>query len=193
MKKVLSQLGIWILGVCWMVPEHFPPWTAFHTEFPAFFATALIGFVLVKERAIDTTQTEISVLTSFFFLALLANKLNGQYYGDALVGVIYIGLVCISIKWGGLVGEKSETLFSIQVFLVFVSIIVSFQAISQQLDITREFGDWILEPLPNGRARANLGQPNQAATTLVMGLVAAFGLHAANRINTAVVVITDCP
>ncbi|WNO05569.1 PglL family O-oligosaccharyltransferase [Rhodoferax mekongensis] len=188
MKIFLSKLSFWVLGLCWLIPDHFPPWTAYHTEFPAFAAVALIGIALVFRNAVDTTRGEACVFALIFIVTIVSQIFTKQYLGDVLVGIVYLGLVCISVKWHRLDAKNLTTLYHLQLLLVWVSIAVSFQVISQQLNITSEFGDLILEPLPNGRARANLGQSNQAATTLVLGVIAALGLQARGKICVATII-----
>lgn len=190
-KNILSGLSFFILAICWLIPDHFPPWTAYHTEAPAFAAIALIGIALIQYKNIKISQAEVYLIV--LLLAFSARPLffHEQYTGDALVGVAYIGLISIAHKWIQIESVATKVYHSVQLFLIWVAIVVSFQVLCQQLQISTEFGDLILEPLSNGRARANLGQPNQAATSIVLGAVAVLALNARKQLSVASTILVQ--
>lgn len=174
---VANALALLILFLCWVVPDHFPPWTAFHTEAPAFVA-AVIGIGGNWRRSASTFKLPIC-LGVLFVLALTAViqglTFQSVFLGDVLVVIAYIGTVACAWLWGfQWQKEKShaEVLESLCVLLIFASLISTFQILSQWFQVELAMNDWVLEGLPNGRPRANVGQPNQAATLLLMGSVA---------------------
>jgi len=75
---------------------------------------------------------------------------------------------------------------SISVLLVVAAMLTAFQVFAQWLQVEVAFNGWVLEGLRNGRPRANVGQPNQAATILLMGSVGAAVLRHRMRIGESV-------
>lgn len=188
MNNVLHGLALALLGISWLVPHHLPPWWAFHSEAPAFAATVLIALLLAFKNP------PLRVRTVTWILAGLVACAGGQwalglisYAGDAWIVACYMGALLFAWHWvDGLEGDTapSRLLTQLQVLLVVVGLCVALQTMAQTLAVHTAFGDWILEPLPGGRARGNLGQPNQAATTLVLAATAAAGLFAVRYLSS---------
>lgn len=112
------------------------------------------------------------------------------YGGDAWVAAAYILVFAIAWLWAHQWVRfelRHNLLDAIAVFLVCVGLGTTFQLLAQWLHVESGFSDWVLDALPTGRARANLGQPNQAATAVVMATIAAGFLYARGQINLVVV------
>lgn len=188
---MLNAAVLIILSCCWLIPEHLPPWYAFHTETPAFVAS-IVGLVACVWRAPPSMRIPNGFAWSAVLLAsVFVQWTTGRvvYGGDAWVATTYLLVFTFAWLWAyqwSLSEESSEVLTAISLFLVFVGLATAFQIFLQWLQVTQLFAGWVLDPLPNGRPRANLGQPNQAATTLVMAMVASALLCARNRIGYGV-------
>jgi O-antigen ligase len=173
-----NALALAILLLSWVVPDHFPPWTAFHTEVPAFVA-AVIGVGGNWRRGGEAVKLPFGVFVLLLLvLTAVFQWLTFQltFFGDLLVVIAYIGTIACAWVWG-YQWQKRESqgavLEPLCYLLIFASLISTFQLLSQWLQVEWAMNDWVLEGLRNGRPRANVGQPNQAATLLLMGSVAA--------------------
>lgn len=187
----MSYLILAVLAVCWITPDHYPPWTAFHTEVAGFCA-AVLALLASFHWSARTVRVPAAVL---FVLSLGASAWI-QYWtglllygGDAFVVSIYLASFAAAWLWGYqwvATSQKQDLIVCASVFLLFVGLVTAFQIAVQWLQIENEFAGWIVEGLRNGRPRANVGQPNQAATILMMGSVGAFVLRHRLRISSAV-------
>jgi O-antigen ligase len=188
---MLNAAVLLFLSGCWLIPEHLPPWYAFHTEAPAFVASVIGLLAMLRSR---TSPIELPI--SLGWCGILVVIVGGQWAtgrmafgGDAWVAVAYICVFVAAWLWGQhWVREEGvqDVLVAISLLLVFVGLATSLQLFVQWLQVDQMFGGWILDPLPKGRPRANLGQSNQAATTIVMAMVAAAVLFARQRIGLSV-------
>ena len=186
----VSMLPIILVGCSWLVPDHIAPWTSFHTEVPAFFAVLLMCYIYWR-----SSQQELKVSVAVWPLLLLIASPWIQwglghlcYVGDAVIASLY--LTAFTLAWvfghhGAQINKQTQWSLVEQISLVvlFVGLVVALQIFVQWLKIEVYFHGWILEGLPMGRMRANIGQPNQAATTVLMAIVAAAVLFCSRRLG----------
>lgn len=186
----VSMIPIILVGCSWLVPDHIAPWTSFHTEVPAFFAVLLMYYIYWR-----SSQQELKVSVAAWPLLLLIASPWIQwglghlsYVGDAVIASLY--LTAFTLAWffghhGVQINKQTQWSLVEQISLVvlFVGLVVSLQIFVQWLKIEVYFRGWILEGLPTGRMRANVGQPNQAATTVLMAIVAAVVLFCSKRLG----------
>lgn len=187
---MINLLALFILAACWVVPDHFPPWTAFHTEAPAFVAAALALVVVLRWN-----RHRLALPSAVVFLVVLGGTAAVQwafgqisYGGDAVVVIAYLGALISAWLWGHswiLNRRKVDLLTCVCVLLLAAGLLTAFQVLTQWLQVEYAMNDWVLEGLRGGRPRANVGQPNQAATALMMATVAAAVLCHRRRIGTA--------
>jgi O-antigen ligase len=191
MNHKLYPLGLFVLSMCWLVSEHFPPWYAFHTEVPAF-AAVFIGLVASISQRLSSFRIPSGVAGVAALLAVVGVQWASGlmvYGGDAWVAVAYVAVFGLAWLWAYnwvYAGSKQIVLVAICYCLICIALVTSLQVFAQWLQVDQWFDGWVLERLPQGRPRANLGQPNQAATTLVMAMVAAGALFAHQRISYGV-------
>ncbi len=188
----MNRLILLILALCWFVPDHFPPWTSFHTEAPAFLLSALILLASWRGRA-ATIDIPLAVSFPFAlaFIALIQWACGMLIFGgDALVVCMYLATFSAAWFWGyHWVAHGSPTddlLDSVSLLLLLVGLVSAFQVLAQWLHVEDVFNGWVLDGLVNGRPRGNVGQPNQAATILMMGSVGAAVLRLRRRIRASV-------
>lgn len=194
MRSILHLLSLGFLAMSWLVPHHLPPWTAYHTEAPAFFAAALVAVALLVSNTKVRFESIPIVAVGLALLAWIqwATGLV-SYAGDAWVATAYCGLFTIAWYWSDFTqvkGGAGEFIKHLQVVLLGVGLLVAFQLLSQALLIHDQFGDLILEPIPGGRSRANVGQPNQAATTIVLAIISGCALHAQKVVRGPILAVT---
>ena len=187
----MNGLLLLVLAFCWIVPDHFPPWTAFHTEVPAFIAAALALAACWRWNRLSIKLPAacllMAAMTSVAFLQWATGQL--VHGGDALVASVYIVTLASSWLWGYqwvAISQKVDLIWATSVFLVLIALLAAFQVFAQWLRVEMVFDGWVLDGLRNGRPRANVGQPNQAATILLMGAVGAAVLRHRMRIGSPV-------
>jgi len=180
-----------ILSFCWITPDHIPPWFAFHSEAPAFAASGLCLLAIALRRA-SFTATPVAVwwCTILGMMMVLQWAIGRvSYGGDVWVVVAYLMVFVSACLWAfnWVKTEGSSTLLNaFGFFLISVGLVTSFQLLAQWLQVDGLFAGWVLDMLPKGRPRANLGQPNQAATTIVLAMVATAVLLYRRRIGYGV-------
>lgn len=190
-KIILNAAVLLVLALCWVVADHFPPWLAFHTEMPAFAASSIALLACIVP-----SRQKVPVPAGVVLCLLMAASAGVQwacglitYGGDVWVAAAYILVFAIAWLWAHQWVRfelRYNLLNAVAVFLVCVGLATTFQLLMQWLHVESGFSDWVLDALPNGRARANLGQPNQAATTVVMATIAAGFLCARGQIHLTV-------
>lgn len=188
---VMNYLILVVLAVCWVTPDHYPPWTAFHTEAAGFCAS-----VLALLASFQWSARTVKVPAAVLLVLLLGASAWIQYWagilfyaGDAVVVSIYLASFAAAWLWGYqwvATCQKQDLIEYASGFLLFVGLVTAFQIAVQWLQLESEFAGWVVEGLRSGRPRANVGQPNQAATILMMGSVGVFVLRHRQRIGSAV-------
>lgn len=171
-----------LLLVSWVVPDHFPPWLSFHSELPSFIAAYLaLGLSLYGGGRVVKLPS-FTALTLALAISVVCQWLFGMipYGGDALLVLVY--LITFWAAWLGghrlvLMGRGSQMLEGICSFLAAAGFLTAFQVLAQWLQLESAMHGWVIDGLLNGRPRGNVGQPNHAATVLLMGVVGAVVLR----------------
>jgi hypothetical protein len=131
----------------------------------------------------------------FYIGALLSTvafqKLLGQitFAGDAWVATVYIILVASGWFWGYQWTKQSgisSVLTTIAYFFLAIGLITSLQIFVQWLKIEANFNGLILGAVEGSTPRANIGQPNQAATTVMLAVISTALLYTRRNISLIV-------
>lgn len=170
-----------LLCLGWLVPEHFPPWLAFHGEAPAF-AGLVAAFTLVWWKSRDTRywnfgpgQLILAALVAVAALQYLWGQL--EFAGDLWLTCAYIGGLLFAWTMGRhWATEPKTTQFdaveTLALGFALGATVSALMAITQALGQEEVWGRLLMSAKHIPRALANLGQPNQLATLLLMGVVA---------------------
>jgi hypothetical protein len=122
---------------------------------------------------------------------VVLQSLLGQiaFAGDAWVAAIYIVLVASAWFWGYQWTKQSgisSVLTAIAYFFLAIGLITSLQIFIQWLKIEANFNGLILAAIERSAPRANIGQPNQAATTVMLAVASTAILYARRNISLTV-------
>jgi hypothetical protein len=186
---------LWALGLAigWLLPNHTPPWIAFHVDawIAWFFLTAALVLVS-RTRALFSVPREA-------LGALLVAAIPGLQYalgllpyaGMAWIATVFLlGFACAIIF--GSAWEKNQPdvgvnalFFAIGVASVGSVAIQLYQWLGLNID---SFEMWFLA-VPDNRPFGNLAQPNQLATLLVWGLIATAWAVTKNKLSRPVAVL----
>ena len=180
----LQCLGCFFILV-WLLPNHYPPWPAFHND--AFAAAVLLlaaGVVshITAARQVAWHWQTVVVLSCLFIP--LAQYLTGQivWFGTAWINMAYLlGLACamtLGAHWERYApGRCGDFLFASIVVAGLLSMLIG---LCQWLDINvSEF--WVLKT--DGRPVANLSQANQTATLYVLSALGCLWLFRRKKIS----------
>ena len=205
--------GALLLVLSWLTSEHFLPWVSWHAEVLAFAATFMValGLTVTGLRSARTFRIRLPLLVvPFAFLGTIAlvQVLAGTltFRGDAIAFCFYmaLGIACVVLGFN----TGSQPALSIEpvkparwdppswIALAFVagSIASVIVALAQVFELW-EHSAWVLRMPELRRPGANVGQPNQLASLLVMGVASVAYLHVSGRLGrtlAALLVLVLC-
>lgn len=170
----LALVAAILLVVVGFNADHFPPWTSFHAEVPAFAASAslLVAAALRGDRLRVTSAV-------WLLLALIASAWVQfgaglvPYAGDAWIATAYLLVLAAAWLWGygsARSDQPQQASFIVAVVLILLGLLASWQVMAQWLNVVESFGGWVFGAV-YGRPAGNFGQPNQTATLLLMASV----------------------
>lgn len=184
---ILTLVALALLLISWLQPLHILPWVSWHSEVLVFFGVLMLalGGTLVRRGDTDGTSGNIALPLSFLLWPGLTGLVTLQWFagqisygGDALVLSLYFALAAFA--WGlgyaagrlqSPTGEKPlaamlEALAWTFLTGAMASVMI---ALVQAFDVWPNVS-WISRMTELRRPGGNLGQPNQLATLLLMGL-----------------------
>lgn len=189
-------MGYFFLVAAWLLPNHYPPWVNFHSEFLAFVGLALLCFAHIKRLNATLAIPQISLA-----VLLLAAIPCPQYMadhvffaGDAFISTFYVISFAVAIALGYLQcrqnnGNTGVGWLGPSHVLLVAALTSAFLAVLQWLSLTESFAIFVTPTDIGDRAMANLGQPNQLGTLLLMGLLALALLFELRKISLLLLVI----
>lgn len=165
--------GMPLIGLGWLVPNHYYPWLAFHTDSWVAVGLAILAVVVWLRTPGSVAWHQITIVAAALML------LPGIQYavgllplaGQAWIGVAYMAGLLWALLTGAQwerarEGQVADALF---VAIVFAALVSAGLAMHQWLAIGGQ-DIWILS-MGGSRAHANLAQPNQLATLLIWGIL----------------------
>ena len=183
-------LSFGLVAVClaWLLPGHYPPWSAFEQQFVAAVGCGLIviGAWVQNRRSADAMP--LPWLAS----AVLATALvpwfqwgSGQirFFQDALVSSSYLVAFALCMA-GGAVWVKQpdrRLLNGLQAAVVTAGIVSMGLALVQWLELGPVA--YVADMLPGGRPFANIAQPNQLCSLFALALIATLWAFELGRIR----------
>lgn len=186
--------ALWVVAAAlpWLSPIHGEPWTAFYSE--ALAAAAMLPIALWAVLRMRDGWALDRVAAALLALALvpLAQALFGMYVfaGEAWLVALYLASTALV----ALVARRAEE----QSPLRLADVLFASLAVAALLSAGLALYQWLeLDGLSNivhfglrqGRAFANLGQPNNLATLLCWGLIAIWWAHARAKVGGPVAIL----
>lgn len=192
-----------ILGLSWLVPLHFPPWVSWHSEILSFFTALLLAwhgvFSTVKKDRQGVISLPVTVwpLVALAFIAVIQGATGLiSFWGDVSVFGLYVALCVISLILGFASNPQAQSLRTeahdgssrnlALTFLAFTLTVGAFAsavvAFVQVFDLW-EHASWINRMPQLRRPGGNLGQPNQLATLLLMGVASLLFLYESGKLK----------
>lgn len=202
--QLYAVLMLLLMGASWLVPVHFLPWVSWHSEFLAFLSMFLLAwFGLVQQLRQGGGSDVVAVPGAAFVfmgLALIAivQALTGliNFSGDALIFNLYMVLCAMGLTLGFTAGKHLQrpaprlvicdgqtALMALAATLLtggVASVIVAFVQVMDVWDGV----SWIARMPQLRRPGGNMGQPNQLATLILMGLASLIFLYESSKLST---------
>lgn len=184
-----------LLGLSFLIPNHYSPWTSFHGELAAAAAMCL-GFLAVwvsdwRDRArgvVPVSAIAVGALAAIPALQYLLGLVS--FSGDAWVASLYLLGFAASIWMGhhfASTPDASRWCGWLAIAAVSVGIISVGIALAQWFRVGLNY--LAMEMPLGGRPYANLAQPNLLATLLVLSLLGALALYEVRRIGFGTLVL----
>ncbi len=175
--SVLELFGLILIGVAWLVTDHYLPWLCAYNDSVA--AVALLCLLAPTVSRLRSSQPR-QVPMVFWALVAVAcipwlQWAGGQlaFFDDATLGSVYVlGLalaVLCGFEWAHRDGPGSA--IRMATVLLVGAAVSAVIALMQALELGT-LGIWTLPLNAGGRAGANLAQPNNLATLLSLGALA---------------------
>ena len=179
LSSVTNIFGLLFFAMAWLSFDHYRPWVNFHAE-----AMAILGVGLLLVHRYITAAGNAYVLP---VVAIWAGAVAlipwaqtifsaDLFVGDALVLSFYLlsfaGAICLGYGYVRHAVNKPHDLSVIFYLLWFVALVSAAIGLLQSLGLQEPLGMYVVQTGFNDRARGNLGQPNQLATLMLIGIAA---------------------
>lgn len=196
MPKAQSISSIWllvwsvVLALGWLLPNHYRPWTLFHSEaWVAFVLMAILPWAVLRAPArfsCDAFVVAVLAAAAIPFIQLAFGQI--AYFGHAWISSLYLLGLAASIL-AGYFWERSNSAKLIDMLCLAIgmaSLFSVFLQLYQWLELDG-LGIWLTESAVS-RPSANLGQPNHLATLLLWGTLAVFWAWVRSATGAAVAI-----
>jgi O-antigen ligase len=178
-KSRIFSFGLAVFLFAWLVTNHFRPWLAFHSELLALLALVCM-FVsrLIDESVVAIPRISYWVAFAGFLPLLQYDIPINIFAGDILLACFYLFALFMAIIIGYVPFTANNSANTISRWIhiahaVWIAALLSAMiGLVQWLNLADGLGIWAMQTDIGARAAGNLGQPNQLATLLLMGIVA---------------------
>lgn len=172
----IGSLGFWMLA--WLLPNHYPPWVVFENEACAVIALllALLALQLRAEASLKLPSRVLYWIVVFAGVIALQGLFEQISRQQAVMGLFFLTLLALSYILGSQVyvraTEDSQRWEALACTFVLMTTLLSAGVVLVQLFGLEHAYPGYVAPRGSFRYFGNLGQPNNQATFLVMGLIA---------------------
>jgi O-antigen ligase len=185
-----------LFALAWLLPNHYPPWTNFHSDLITFTALGCLALSLFKHSRTSFSVPAISIASMLLVVVPWLQLAAGLVFfaGDAFISAFYAAGFAIAIILGYSCSQQhlssgtSAWLLPAHALLAAAGL-SALLAILQWLSLTDSFATFVAVTDIGDRAMANLGQPNQLGTLLLMGLAALVLLFELFKISRVLLIL----
>ncbi len=171
--------GLLFFTLSWLAHDHYRPWVNFHSELLAFVGLLwLLASVLLRSRG-PVIMPQPAIWIAFAILVPWFQYATGISFfaGDALLSSLYLSGLLAAVFVGYSLSRTESThltygLTGLMHCLWIAALISAAIGLAQWLNVDSPLGMYVVQSDAGDRAMGNLGQPNQLATLLLMGMVA---------------------
>lgn len=171
--------GLLFFTLSWLAYDHYRPWVNFHSELLAFLGLlGLLVSVLLHQRSLAVlprTSVWIAVAMVVPWLQYAAGI--SFFAGDALLLSLYLSGLLAAVFVGYTfthadADHPAYRLTGLMHALWIAAMVSAAIGLAQWLNVDSPLGMYVVQSDVGDRAMGNLGQPNQLATLLLMGMSA---------------------
>jgi O-antigen ligase len=177
-EKLLNITWFWVavvaLALAWLLPNHYPPWLAFHAEAWSALVLTVVAVGLVVRSSEAIRLSLVALVIGCVALVPLVQLATGQiaYGGTAWMSALYLVGLALAIQvgayWHSRAGlEPADYLFTAITGAGAVSAILQIYQL-MRWDFA---GIWVMHVAGQTRFFANLAQPNQLGTLQLLGVL----------------------
>ncbi|ENW97700.1 hypothetical protein F903_00216 [Acinetobacter sp. NIPH 298] len=172
--------------LAWLSPNHYQPWLSVYQDSSMFVAALLLASSLLNQKSIHVPY----ILTFFIFLSfipLIQYYLGIVYFfGEAITFFFYLLALATVFIVGFNIAQLERSNKDNIIAGFFITILIA-SMISVWIQLRQwllfDGNIWIVDMPPNGRPFANMAQPNQLSTLLIMGVLSVLYLFEKHKIN----------
>ncbi len=175
----LHALGICGFALAWLAYDHYRPWVNFHSEALALGSMGLLMVSQCSSRhvAMVSAPRIVCWVMAVALLPWLQYLLGiSLFAGDALLVSLYLcGLgaaVWLGYCYTTVPSDRQAALASVFYMLWFAALVSAAIGLLQWLTLQEGLAMYVVQTDAGDRAMGNLGQPNQLATLLLVGMAA---------------------
>ena len=195
MSKKIEDYSLLFLGAMsifsWLMPNHYLPWTTFHSDFVmsiAYGIPCLVFFFVCRQVKVQSES--VHFLAIILFLACLVSRVVGwvPYWAQTILPAIYLFGFLLAVCLGQILAEKYRKSIGLVVFVppLIASVVSVGLQLAQWLH-TPEYGitDIWISGSSGIRPAANMNQPNQLGTLLLWGMASIIWLRFRGALGNA--------
>ena len=190
MQKIYLLFSALMLILAWLLPFHRSPWPTFGSEILTMLSASFLLLALYQSK-IKIARPQLIILP--IVLIPIVQFALGQiiYFSNFILSLTYIVMFWLMIVAGyslSLENNKREQIFQkFSYLLLAVGLTSSIIAICQWLQISQYFSP-LMYTLKSSRPYANMAQPNNLATLLIMSLLACLYLFEKRALKNLILI-----
>lgn len=177
-----------LVGIAWLIPDHYLPWTAFHSDLAAALGLGAMVVGVLRWRLYRWRLSPAAWATFLLALVPVAQVLTGHIHfaGDGWMAALYLTGFGLAVAAGQQAQAHDSKSIEPLIWVMVVAGLVSAGLAAAQWLRVDSSGVPMMRLVQGARPYANLGQPNQLATILMLALVSAVLLYQWRRLGTGV-------
>ena len=171
--------GLLFFTLSWLVYDHYRPWVNFHSELLAFVGLLglLVGVLLHSLGPVVLPRASAWVALSCLLPWLQYVAGINFFADDALLSSLYLSGLLAAVLVGynftnADTHKADDRLIGLMHSLWIAAMVSAAIGLAQWLNVDSPLGIYVVQSDVGDRAMGNLGQPNQLATLLLMGMAA---------------------
>jgi O-antigen ligase len=175
----LQFFGLFCFSLSWLVYDHYRPWVNFHAESLAVAGVLILVLGLLARSTSALNAPKICLWISLVALLPWLQFALGisLFAGDALIVSLFLCATAAAVWCGFQMADTASAnsrlgVNALMFALAAAAILSAGIGIAQWFGVSGPLGMYALHSDLGDRAMGNLGQANQLATLLLMGLVA---------------------
>ena len=177
-------IAAFFYALAWLIPNHFPPWLGFHADALAALVTLLLSAAILL-RSKERIHLGLMPFLALVCLAIIALQYWGgmiAQLGVAWVQMLYVYGFLMALLIGHMWEKSSAQECADFIFAaVLIGATISWLMQLQQWLGVNLMGSWLL--YVKGRYSANLAQPNQLGSLIILGILACAWFYNRKKIS----------